>query len=255
MKKPAVALITGAARRVGAAIAAELHAAGFNVVLHCHTSRQEAETLCQQLTILRPSSAHIEQVDLCAPPDALAAMVERAHAHWGRLDVLVNNASRFYPGTLPICTTAMWDDLMTTNAKAPFFLSKAAAPFLAVTGHGNIVNITDIHGVSPLKNYDVYCLSKATLLMQTRVLARELAPLIRVNSVSPGAVAWPEGINTLSHAQQESIMREIPLRRHGSPGDIAKAVRFLVMDATYMTGQVLAVDGGRSLTLTGESDA
>lgn len=252
MKKPAVALITGAARRVGAAIATELHEAGFNVVLHCHTSLQDAQRLCEQLNQKRAASAHIEQADLCAPQAVLSALVERSAAHWGRLDVLVNNASRFYPGALPDCTEQMWDDLMTANAKAPFFLARAAAPFLGVQG-GSIINITDIHGESPLKNYDIYCISKATLLMQTRVLARELAPAVRVNSVSPGAVAWPEGINTLSMAQQENILQEIPLKRHGSPRDIAAAVRFLVMDAPYITGQVLAVDGGRSLAGKGAS--
>jgi len=253
MKIPAVAWVTGSARRVGAAIARELHHCGYNLVVHCHQSLSEANGLCQQLNALRVDSARVLQMDLRATPADLAAGVEKVVSFWGRLDVLVNNASRFYKGTLAESTPEMWEDLMGTNAGAPFFLAKAAAPHLADHQQGSIVNIADIHGDRPLKNYDIYCLSKAALRMLTRVLARELAPSVRVNSVSPGAVAWPEGGNALSAAQQEMILRRAPLGRHGRPEDIAKAVRFLVRDARYVTGENLVVDGGRSVSVMSEN--
>lgn len=246
MKTPGVALVTGAARRVGAAIAKELHAAGYRVIVHCHRSVQEGEALCAELNARASGTAFLLEADLSVPPPALPSLVQKAVDCWGRLDLLVNNASLFYPATLPESTPQLWNELMGVNAMVPFFLSQAAAPWLSEQG-GAIVNIGDIHGVRPLRRYAVYCQTKAALLMQTRVLAKELAPAVRVNAVSPGAVAWPEGINALEVEAQKKILAEIPLQRHGTPEDIARAVRFLAKEAGYMTGQVLVVDGGRSL--------
>lgn len=251
MKTPAVAFVTGAARRVGAAIATELHRVGLNIVLHYRTSQAAAELLALQLNAERPGSVVLLQANLSDPPKVLETLVNDAKSAWGRLDILVNNASCFYSSPFSQSTIEMWDDLMTVNARAPFFLSQAMAPHLA-KHQGCIVNIGDIHGLRPLKNYGIYCQSKAALLMQTKSLARELAPHVRVNAVSPSVVAWPEGVNTLSETQKDSILRQVPLQRLGTPEDIAKAVRFLALEALYMTGFILTVDGGRSLSVISE---
>lgn len=240
-----VALITGAARRIGAEITRELHQAGMNVVLHYNSSEEEAIKLCEQLNQKRDNSAAIVRADL-QQPGSETALIQQAGKIWERLDVLVNNASRFYRTALGKVTEYAWDDLMDSNLKAPFFLSQAAAPYLA-KHKGCIVNITDIHGDRPLRDYSIYCISKGGLTMLTKVLAKELGPLIRVNAVAPGAIIWPEGENSLSEAEKQKIIDRTILECSGSAEHIAKAVLFFVRDADYVTGQVLMVDGGRLL--------
>lgn len=238
-----VALITGAARRLGAATARCLHGAGMRVVIHHHRSGAEAQTLVADLNRLRPDSARAIQADLTDVP-ALRLLVETAHRFWGRLDVLVNNASTFYPTPLETVTEESFDDLMATNLKAPLFLTQAAAPLLRAQ-QGSIVNLIDIHARRPLRGYLVYGPAKAGLEMLTRSLARELAPDIRVNGIAPGSILWQE--SGVSEALQRQILKRTPLGRIGTPDDIARAVLFLVRDAPYVTGVVLPVDGGRSI--------
>ncbi|HSW93640.1 MAG TPA: pteridine reductase [Gammaproteobacteria bacterium] len=242
-----VALITGSARRVGADIARSLHQAGFNIALHYHQSETEAHALCDELNNIRTHSAIIFQADLSNIPQ-LKQLVDKTVEAFGRLDVLVNNASRYYKTAIGTAGEDQWDDLMTSNLKAPFFLCQAAIPFLTKT-KGCIVNIADVHGERPMRDYGVYCISKAGLLMLTKTLAKELGPDIRVNAVSPGSVLLPEGENLLSKEAQENIIRRVALRRHGTPNDIAKAVLYLAVHADYVTGSVLPVDGGRSLMI------
>ena len=237
------ALVTGAARRVGAEIATQLHAAGADVAVHYRHSGNEAAELVARLNAVRPDSAAAFQADLLdtASIPALVAAV----AGWrGGLDVLVNNASSFYPTPLGEITEAHWDDLVGSNFKAPLFLAQAAATSLRER-RGNIVNIVDIHAQRPLRDHVVYSPAKAGLAMLTRVLAKELAPEVRVNGVSPGAILWPE--SDMSDETKASILDEVPLARAGAPADIAGCVVYLVRDATYVTGQIVAVDGGRSI--------
>lgn len=245
-KASKVALITGAARRIGAEIARLLHAEGMNVVLHYNASEGDAFNLNEELNQKRPHSAIHLKADLLVP-ESEKVLVQQAIDHWGRLDVLVNNASRFYRTEMGKVTEYAWDDLMSSNLKAPFFLSQAAAPYLA-KNHGSIVNITDIHAERPMCDYSIYCISKAGLLMMTKMLAKELGPGVRVNAVAPGFVLCPEGENELSEEQKQKIIRQTSLQRMGHPTDIAKAVLFLVRDGDYMTGQVLSIDGGRLLS-------
>jgi pteridine reductase len=240
-----VALVTGAARRVGAEIARQLHEAGMNLVLHYNTSENEAMELAAQLNQERPHSAIMIHADLSIAENE-KMLVQQAAKEWGRLDVLVNNASKFYRTALGEVTDYAWEDLMTSNIKAPFFLAQAAAPFLGIT-EGCIVNITDIHAERPLRDYSVYCISKCALVMATKMLAKELGPLIRVNAVAPGSVLWPEGENTLSETEKQKIIDHTTLKRAGTPADIAKAVLFFVKESPYVSGQILAVDGGRIL--------
>lgn len=240
-----VALITGAARRIGATIAKTLHQSGFNVIIHYHTSQVAAEQLCADLNAIRSHSAMIVQADLSVMTN-MDVLVKNASQAWGRLDVLVNNASCFYKTFVGQITEQDWDDLLTNNVKAPFFLCQAAVPYLTKQ-QGCIVNITDIHAERPVSDYPVYCISKAGLVMLTKALAKELGPTIRVNAVSPGAIAWPEGDNHLSEELKQQIVNRTILQRGGEPLDIAKAVLYLVRDADYVTGQIIAVDGGRSL--------
>lgn len=242
---PKVALVTGSARRIGASIARILHENGLNIALHYLNSNKEAKQLCDELNTKRDDSALIIRADLSETAE-LSSLVDQAAKAWGRLDVLVNNASKFYKTQLDETTEQAWDDLMSVNLKAPYFLSQAAAPYLKQQ-HGSIINIADVHADRPMRGYPVYCISKAGLVMMTQSLARELGPDICVNAVSPGSVAWPEGKNALSNDIKDEIIHRIPLRRHGSPEAIAKAVLFLVRDAEYMTGQVIRVDGGRSV--------
>jgi pteridine reductase len=242
-----VVIVTGAARRVGAEIARTLHAAGANLVLHYRASAQDAERLAVDLNARREKSA------LALPRDlldlaGLAGMVEEAVAHFGRLDALVNNASSFFPTPVGAIDAAAWDDLIGSNLKGPLFLSQAAAPHLAKT-HGCIVNITDIHAERPLKGYLVYCAAKAGLLGLTRALALELGPAVRVNAVAPGAIEWPENATDFPPEEQAAIIEHTMLKRVGSPGDIARTVKFLIFDAPYITGQVINVDGGRTAHL------
>lgn len=242
-----VALVTGAARRVGAEIVRTLHDEGMNIVLHYNASEEEALQLCDTLNHKRHHSAVAVRADLLSP-ESEAVLVDQAIRTWGRLDVLVNNASRFYRTALGKVTEYAWDDLMSSNLKAPFFLAQAAAPYLAAS-EGTIINITDIHAEHPLRDYSVYCISKSGLLMMTRVLAKELGPKVRVNAVAPGPVLWPEGDNALLEEEKKAIIENTLLHRAGSAEDIAKAVLFFVRDAGYVTGQVLNVDGGRTVNV------
>ena len=234
-----VALVTGAGRRVGARIARELHAAGMSVAVHCHRSREDAERLREGFEGARPGSATVVAADLLES-GAAEAVVAAAEERWGRLDVLVNNASSFYPTPVGEVTQADWRDLVGSNLAAPFFLAQAAAPLLRAA-RGCIVNIADVYGHRPLAGHPVYSAAKAGLVMLTRALALELGPEVRVNSVSPGAVLWPEN----EDPERRRIIDAIALKRSGDPGDIARAALFLVRDAPYVTGQDLAVDGGR----------
>ena len=242
-----VVLITGAARRVGAEIARTLHAAGANLVLHYRASAQEAERLAADLNARREKSALAIRHDLRDSAD-LPKLVAAAVAHFGRLDALVNNASSFFPTPIGHIDEKAWDDLIGSNLKGPLFLSQAAAPQLAKT-HGCIVNITDIHAERPLKGYLVYCAAKAGLLGLTRALALELGPVVRVNAVAPGAIEWPENATDFPPEEQQAIIEHTLLKRVGTPGDIARTVKFLILDAPYITGQVINVDGGRTAHL------
>lgn len=232
------ALITGGARRIGAAITRTLHAAGMDVIIHCHRSLAEAETLAGALEQARPGSTRVCSVDL-RDADGPEKLIAQA----GALDVLINNASVFYPTPLAEVTPAQWNEVIDTNLRAPFFLSRAAAPLLR-RRHGCIVNLTDVHAQRPLRGYALYSISKAALDMVTRTLAKELAPELRVNGVAPGAALWPEGMDA---ERKQRIVSHTMLKRAGAPEDVAAAVRFLVFDAPYVTGQVLVVDGGRTL--------
>jgi pteridine reductase len=240
---PKNALITGSARRIGAEIARILHENGMNVVLHYHHSKKEANRLCNELNQLRENSAASLSADLTDISE-LKQLIQQAVDCFGRLDVLVNNASCFFK-TLPgNVTEKAFDQLITTNLKAPFFLAQAAFPHLA-KNKGCLINITDIHAYRPLRDYTVYCMSKAGLAMLTKALAREWGPDVRVNAVSPGSIIWPEGENSLNDEIKQSIIHESALQSHGSPQEIAKTVLFLVRDALFVTGQDIAVDGGR----------
>lgn len=238
-----VALITGAARRIGAAIATTLHADGARVAIHYRESSDAAAALAQELNAKRADSAATFKADLSEIP-ALTGLVDEIVGWSGRLDILVNNASSFYPTQLGEITAAQWDDLVGSNLKAPLFLSQAALPQLRKAS-GVIINIVDIHAQRPLKNHSVYGSAKAGLAMLTRSLAKDLAPDVRVNGVSPGAILWPE--NDMGEKLKDSILKQIPLDRAGKPDDVAGCVLYLVRDASYVTGQIIAVDGGRSL--------
>ena len=236
-------LVTGAARRVGAASARKLHGAGANVLLHYRTSTGEAESLARELNDARPQSARTLQADLL-DVNQLAPLIDAAVGAFGRLDILVNNASTFYPTPMGSISVHDWDDLMGTNVKAPFFLSQAAAAALRNSA-GLIINLVDIHGSRPLKQFAVYCTAKAALAMLTRSLARELAPEVRVNGIAPGPILWPE--DAPDAELKAKIISRTLLQRQGSPDDVARTALFLAADAPYITGQILAVDGGRSV--------
>ena len=238
-----VVLVTGAARRIGAAIVTRLHAEGAAVAIHYRSSSLEAEDLAERLNKQRDNSAATFKADLLDMAQ-ISPLIAAVHDWLGRLDALVNNASTFYPTPVGSITDEHWQDLMGSNLKAPLFLSQAAAPELAKQ-HGAIVNIVDIHSQRPLRNHAVYGPAKAGLAMLTRSLAKDLAPAIRVNGVSPGAILWPE--DGMSDAAQKSILRQVPLQRPGEPDDIAGCVSYLLCDADYITGQIIAVDGGRSV--------
>jgi len=240
------ALITGGAARIGAEIARTLHDAGMNIVIHYRSSEDKARALCDDLNSKRENSAACLQADLHDTP-ALTPLVDQAAAIWGRLDVLVNNASSFYPTPVGEITEAHWDDLMGSNLKAPVFLSQAATPHLHKT-QGCIINIVDVHGFRPMKEHPVYCAAKAGLAMLTQSLAKELGPAeIRVNGVAPGAIMWPAC--ELDPDVQDSIIDRTALKRQGGPDDIATTVRFLALEGKYITGQVIPVCGGRSINI------
>jgi pteridine reductase len=240
-------LITGAARRIGAAIARTLHGAGARVVIHCNRSRAEAEALAAELNGARALSSAVVQGDLL-DVKSHERIVREATQSFGRLDALVNNASSFHATPFGGIAPAHWDDLIGSNLRAPLFLAQAAAPALRKT-RGAIVNIIDIHAERPLPGYLVYSVAKAGLAGLTRALALELAPGVRVNGVAPGAILWPEGGAHFEAAERERITAQTPLARAGEPGDVAGAVKYLLFDAPFVTGQILAVDGGRGITL------
>ncbi|HZF17738.1 MAG TPA: pteridine reductase [Steroidobacteraceae bacterium] len=237
------ALVTGAARRVGAAIATALHAAGANLVIHYRSSQSEAETLVERFNRARGASAVALRADLIDTA-ALPRLVDEAASAFGGLDILVNNASSFHPTPIGKITLDSWDDLIGSNLKAPLFLSQAAAPELRKRS-GLILNLVDIHGMRPLPDYPLYSVAKAGFIMLTRALARELGPEIRVNGIAPGPVMWPEG--EIDAAMKAEIIRKTALKRLGTPEDVAQAALFFATAAPFVTGQVLAIDGGRSL--------
>ena len=239
-------LVTGAAKRVGSAIARELHAAGANVMLHYRTATVDAESMAREFNTLRPASAACLQADLLDITQ-LPLLVAATIARFGRLDALVNNASSFFATPLGEIDLAAWNDLIGTNLKAPLFLTQAAAPHLRAT-RGAVVNITDIHAERPLAAYPLYCAAKAGLLGLTRALAIELAPEVRVNAVAPGPILWPDD-EAFDGAARDAIVAHTLLQREGSPQEIARTVRFLLDDAAYVTGQVINVDGGRTAHL------
>lgn len=239
-----VALVTGSARRIGAEVVRKLHAEGMNVILHYNGSHEAANSIANELNANRKGSLKTLPFNLLNI-DELDTFIEQAVSIWGRLDVLVNNASTFYPTPIQEITLDHWNDLVGVNLQAPLFLCKACMPQL--TKHsGCIVNIVDIHSDRPLKGYPVYAIAKAGLAMLTKSMARELAPVVRVNGVSPGAIMWPE-VEDYEDMHQEIIDRTA-LKREGHPTDIADTVWFLVNSADYITGQIIAVDGGRTLS-------
>jgi len=238
-----VVLVTGAARRIGAAIATTLHQNGANVAVHYRDSLTDADVLVEMLNGERPDSAAKFQADL-NDTEALPSLIDSIVNWHGALDILVNNASSFYPTPPGEITEAHWNDLVGSNLKAPLFLSQAALPALR-EAQGVIINLIDVHAQRPLRNHTVYGSAKAGLAMLTRSLAKDLAPDIRVNGVSPGAILWPE--NGMNDATKKMILDQVPLGRPGLPEDIAGCVLYLVRDAAYVTGQIIAVDGGRSI--------
>jgi pteridine reductase len=240
-------LVTGAARRIGAAIARTLHADGASVIVHCNRSRDEAEALADELNDVRGGSCEVVQADLLQVA-ALPRLAEEAARKFGRLDGLVNNASAFYATPMGKIDPREWEELIGSNLRAPLFLAQAAAPHLRAW-QGAIVNIVDIHAERPLQDFVVYTVAKAGLAGLTRSLALELAPDIRVNGVAPGAIIWPEDGLHFSPEERERILAQTPLERVGTPEDVAGAVKYLLFDAPFVTGEILAVDGGRRLRL------
>lgn len=239
-----VAFITGAARRIGAEIARILHEAGWNILLHYHCSEKEAYKLSQELNLKRLDSVYLIKADL-SEIKKFKEIMENAIQKWGRLDALINNAAQFYKTPLGSIDEKAWNTLLDINLKGPFFLSQAAEPFLRMS-YGTIVNIADFHGKTPLKNYSVYSISKAGLIMLTKSLAKEWAPIIRVNAVAPsGGILWPQEENSLTEKEKQKIIEKTALKREGSADFIAHAVLFFLQNANYITGQVLSVDGGR----------
>jgi pteridine reductase len=241
-----VVLITGGAKRVGAAIARRLHREGANLMLHYRGSEREANALRGELNAVREDSVALVQADLLDVA-GLPEIVKNTVSRFERLDALVNNASTFFPTPVGEITTANWDSLIGANLRAPLFLAQAAAPHLKKTG-GAIVNITDIHAERPLKNYVIYTIAKTGLAGLTRSLARELAPEVRVNAVAPGAIVWPED-GSWDDLTRQRIVSNTLLKRTGEPDDIARAVYYLIAEAPYVTGQIISVDGGRSITI------
>ncbi len=242
-----VVLVTGGAKRVGAAICGMLHGAGASIAVHYRSSRAEADALVSRLNGLRPGSAQAVQADLLHTQE-LPAMVQETIQRFGRLDAVVNNASSFFPTPLGEIADAQWDDLIGTNLKAPLFLAQAAASELR-RNHGAIVNIVDIHAERPMQGHLLYSVAKTGLSGLTRALAQELAPFVRVNAVAPGVILWPEEGDWQDEERRRRIIAHTLLKREGEPADIARTVLFLLRDAPYITGQMLAVDGGRSINL------
>jgi pteridine reductase len=243
-RRPAV-LITVAARRVGRVIARTLHGAGYDIALHYRQSKAEAEQFAAELEHARAGSTALFAADL-AQTTELPKLILRVVQRFGGLDGLINNASAFYPTPVGEVTEAHWEELFASNAKAPFFLTQAAAPHLRAR-QGAVVNLVDIYAERPLARHPVYCMAKAALAMMTMALARELGPEVRVNGVAPGAVLWPE--SGKAYADQQELVARTALKRAGTPEDVAGAVLYLLRDARYVTGEIVRVDGGRALTL------
>lgn len=240
-----VALLTGGAKRVGAVIARVLHAAGYDLALHCHHSIKEAHTLAAELCTQRPDSVVVLQADLTDLPK-LPELTHATLSRFGRLDALINNASAFYPTPLESATVMQWNELFASNAQAPFFLAQAALPALRAA-RGAIVNLADIYAGRALANHPIYVMAKAALVAMTHSLALDLGPDIRVNGVAPGAVMWPN--DGKSYADQQAMLARTPLQRAGRPEDVASTVLWLLRDAPFVTGQIIRVDGGRSVTI------
>mgnify|MGYP001143185680 CR=1 FL=1 len=239
------ALVTGAARRIGACIAETLHQRGCDVFLHYHSSSDAVNKLAERLNMIRLGSASIVQADL-GNIDEINRLANQVRTRTSQLDLLVNNASRFFPTQVGTTTTAQWNELMDSNLRGPYFLTQALLPELTTAG-GSVINLLDIHAVKPMSDHAVYSMAKAGLQMMTLALAKDLGPQIRVNGVAPGAILWPEGGNMTQ--DQAKILDKTVMGRAGRPEDIATAVAYLGLDAHYVTGQVLAVDGGRSLNI------
>ncbi|MEK6789289.1 MAG: pteridine reductase [Pseudomonadota bacterium] len=246
LQQARVVLITGAGRRVGAATARRLHRSGWRVLLHCFHSERTARLLADELNQLRTDSARVLVANL-SEASAISALAEASVHAYGRLDALINNASSFYATPIGNTTQTQWDDLFASNARAPFFLSQALAPALIASGRGAMVNVIDIHADFPLAGHTVYCMAKAALAAMTRSLAKELAPAVRVNGVAPGAIAWPEGSGEMSSELQAEILDTVPLGRIGGFDSIADTIAFLIDGTDYISGQIIAVDGGRSV--------
>ncbi|WP_461520185.1 pteridine reductase [Porticoccus sp.] len=240
-----VALVTGAARRIGAEIARTFHGAGFDIAVHCNQSSGEADCLAEELNHVRKDSACVFQAAL-GDVNAVKTLAQSVLGWRGHLNVLVNNASSFYPTPLKSASEANWDELIGSNLKGPYFLCQALAEPLRKC-HGSIVNIADIYARSPLKGYSIYCIAKAGNAMMTKALAKELAPHVRVNGIAPGVILWPHSDEQMSETVKQQVINRMPLQRIGSPTDIAKTALFLATDASYITGQIIAVDGGSSL--------
>lgn len=243
--KSRFALITGAARRIGAEIAKTLHRRDCNVLLHYHESDVAAFELAKQLNAVRSDSAITVRADLANGVD-IDNLAGQLRAWTGQLDLLVNNASRFFPTAVGATTTQQWDELMDSNLRGAYFLTQAVLPELRIAG-GSVVNLLDVHASRPMRNHAVYCMAKSGLQMMTLALAKDLGPQIRVNGVAPGAILWPE--NEISAIEQANILQKTVMGHAGEPADIASAVAYLGLDAVYVTGQILAVDGGRSLMI------
>ena len=242
-----IILITGGTRRIGKAICRKLHSEGMSLMIHYRSSEKEAQALQTKLNQIRPGSVALIKADLLDTAQ-LSILVNETLKHFGRIDSLINNASNFYASPIGKITEKSWDDLIGCNLKAPLFLSQAAAPHLKKQ-HGCIINIIDIHSEWPLKKYMVYSSAKGGLATLTKSLAIELAPEVRVNGISPGPILWPENGEWSDQISRQRIINKTLLKRAGDPNDIAKAVFFLISDAPYITGQILAVDGGRSINL------
>lgn len=240
-----VALVTGAARRIGAQLCRRLHASNYRIVIHYQRSEAEAKALAEEFNAERADSAVTFRADLNQLGE-LEALAVAAVNQWGHIDVLINNASSFYPTPVGQASPEQWDELVNSNLKAPFFLTQALAPALRKTG-GCVLNIADIHADRPLKNHPIYCAAKAGNVMLTKSLARELAPEVRVNGIAPGAILWPEQDAELKEVDKQKILSKIPLERHGDPSDIAETALFFITRAPYITGQIISVDGGRTL--------
>lgn len=242
-----VALVTGSAHRLGAHTARTLHARGWNLVIHYRSREEQANALIEQMNGQRPGSACALQADL-SQTSAVNSLASEAVAQWGRLDALVNNASVFYPTPTAKASEDDWNTILNTNLRAPFFLLQACLPELR-KNRGSVVNLIDIYSEKPIDDHPLYCASKAGLAALTRSWAKDLAPDVRVNGVSPGAILWPEGEAEMDQSAQQAILDKTPLARTGNPDDIAETIAFLICDAPFITGQVIAVDGGRSLNM------